>query len=42
MPTLLGLCRVPIPSTVEGLDYNDYIRKWAYTVDVNGTMPYAK
>jgi arylsulfatase A-like enzyme len=26
MPTLLGLCGVPIPSTVEGLDYSGYIR----------------
>ncbi len=26
MPTLLGLCRVPIPKTVEGLDYSGYIR----------------
>jgi arylsulfatase A-like enzyme len=24
MPTLLGLCRVPIPGTVEGLDYSRY------------------
>lgn len=26
MPTLLGLCGVPIPSTVEGLDYSRYVR----------------
>jgi arylsulfatase A-like enzyme len=26
MPTLLGLCRVPIPKTVEGLDYSAYAR----------------
>ncbi len=26
MPTLLGLCSVPIPKTVEGLDYSRYIR----------------
>lgn len=26
MPTLLGLCRVPIPATVEGLDYSGYLR----------------
>jgi arylsulfatase A-like enzyme len=26
MPTLLGLCGVPIPKTVEGLDYSGYIR----------------
>jgi arylsulfatase A-like enzyme len=26
MPTLLGLCRVPIPPTVEGIDYSDYMR----------------
>lgn len=26
MPTLLGLCSVPIPGTVEGLDYSRYIR----------------
>ena len=26
MPTLLGLCRVPIPKTVEGLDYSGYLR----------------
>jgi arylsulfatase A-like enzyme len=26
MPTLLGLCRLPIPGTVEGLDYSDYVR----------------
>ena len=26
MPTLLGLCGVPIPKTVEGLDYSRYIR----------------
>ena len=25
MPTLLGLCGVPIPKTVEGLDYSRYI-----------------
>ena len=25
MPTLLGLCGVPIPKTVEGLDYSDYL-----------------
>ncbi len=25
MPTLLGLCGVPIPKSVEGLDYSDYI-----------------
>jgi arylsulfatase A-like enzyme len=26
MPTLLGLCGVPIPNTVEGLDYSGYMR----------------
>jgi arylsulfatase A-like enzyme len=26
MPTLLGLCRLPIPNTVEGLDFGPYIR----------------
>jgi len=26
MPTLLGLCGVPIPGTVEGLDYSRYLR----------------
>jgi len=26
MPTLLGLCRVPIPTSVEGLDFSGYIR----------------
>ncbi len=26
MPTLLGLCGVPIPTTVEGLDYSRYMR----------------
>jgi arylsulfatase A-like enzyme len=26
MPTLLGLCSVPIPKTVEGLDFSGYIR----------------
>ena len=26
MPTLLGLCDVPIPKMVEGLDYSDYLR----------------
>jgi arylsulfatase A-like enzyme len=26
MPTLLGLCGVAIPKTVEGLDYSDYLR----------------
>jgi arylsulfatase A-like enzyme len=26
MPTLLGLCGVPIPKTVEGLDYSRYMR----------------
>lgn len=26
MPTLLGLCRVPIPKTVEGLDYSGHLR----------------
>lgn len=26
MPTLLGLCHVPIPKTVEGIDYSDYLR----------------
>jgi len=26
MPTLLGLCCVPIPKTVEGLDYSGYLR----------------
>ena len=26
MPTLLGLCNLPIPDTVEGLDYSDYLR----------------
>lgn len=25
MPTLLGLCRLPIPPSVEGLDYSDYL-----------------
>src|SRR5207244_9584863 len=26
MPTLLGLCGVPIPKTVQGLDFSNYIR----------------
>jgi arylsulfatase A-like enzyme len=26
MPTILGLCAIPIPQTVEGLDYSDYVR----------------
>jgi arylsulfatase A-like enzyme len=26
MPTLLGLCRVSIPTAVEGIDYSDYLR----------------
>lgn len=26
MPTLLGLCGVPIPKTVEGVDFSDYLR----------------
>src|SRR6185436_14928294 len=26
MPTLLGLCRLPIPTSVEGLDFSGYIR----------------
>lgn len=26
MPTVLGLCGVPIPPSVEGLDYSDYVR----------------
>ncbi len=26
MPTILALCRVPIPKSVEGLDYSSYIR----------------
>ena len=26
MPTILGLCRVAIPTTVEGRDYSDYLR----------------
>ena len=26
MPTILGLCGAPIPPTVEGLDYSDYLR----------------
>ncbi|MGO8675044.1 MAG: sulfatase [Limisphaerales bacterium] len=26
MPTILGLCGVPIPKAVEGLDYGDYLR----------------
>ena len=26
MPTLLGLCGVPVPKTVEGLDYSRYLR----------------
>ena len=26
MPTLLGLCGIPIPRTVEGLDFSEYIR----------------
>ncbi|MEI6390454.1 MAG: sulfatase [Verrucomicrobiota bacterium] len=26
MPTMLGLCGVPIPKTVEGLDYSRYVR----------------
>jgi arylsulfatase A-like enzyme len=26
MPTLLGLCGVPVPKTVEGLDYSAYLR----------------
>lgn len=25
MPTLLGLCKVPVPKTVEGLDYSAYL-----------------
>jgi arylsulfatase A-like enzyme len=27
MPTILGLCHLPIPKTVEGLDYSNYLRK---------------
>ena len=26
MPTLLGLCGLPIPSTVEGIDFSDYLQ----------------
>jgi arylsulfatase A-like enzyme len=26
MPTILGLCRLAVPRTVEGLDYSDYLR----------------
>ena len=26
LPTLLGLCNIPIPETVEGLDYSHYIK----------------
>ena len=26
MPTLLGICQAPIPETVEGTDYSDYLR----------------
>lgn len=26
MPTLLGLCDLPIPDTVEGLDFSDYLK----------------
>lgn len=26
MPTLLGLCEIPIPDTAEGLDFSDHIR----------------
>ncbi|HOX57262.1 MAG TPA: sulfatase [Candidatus Paceibacterota bacterium] len=26
MPTLLGLCGLPVPKTVEGLDYSGYVR----------------
>jgi arylsulfatase A-like enzyme len=26
MPTLLGLCHVPIPQTVEGIDYSGYLK----------------
>lgn len=26
MPTLLGLCDIPIPDTVEGIDYSSYIK----------------
>jgi arylsulfatase A-like enzyme len=26
MPTLLGLCHVPIPKSVEGLDFSEYMR----------------
>jgi arylsulfatase A-like enzyme len=26
MPTLLGLCHAPIPPTVQGIDYSDYMR----------------
>lgn len=26
MPTLLGLCDIPVPETVEGIDYSGYIR----------------
>jgi arylsulfatase A-like enzyme len=26
MPTLLGLCEIPIPNTVEGIDFTNYLR----------------
>ena len=26
MPTLLGLCDLPIPSTVEGIDFSEYLQ----------------
>ena len=29
MPTLLGLCDIPVPETVEGLDFSDHIRNSA-------------
>jgi arylsulfatase A-like enzyme len=33
MPTILGLCRLPIPRTVEGLDYSGYLRGGAAPSD---------
>ena len=29
MPTLLGLCDIPVPETVEGLDFSDHLRHGA-------------
>ena len=33
MPTLLGLCGVPVPKSVEGLDYSSYLRGGANPSD---------